>query len=123
MTTYTEQYTPLLLPYPKRLTLRMARVVRGIADVFKEELIAGKSLLLVGPPGRGKTTLLRDIAWLLSSRKIDRRVMVVDTNNEIAGETAVPHSAIGNARRLKVGAGRGSIKRCWKQFRITHLKP
>ena len=86
------------------LTLRMARVVRGIANVFESELVSGKSILLVGPPGRGKTTLLRDIAWLLSSERIDRRVMVVDTNNEIAGETEVPHQAIGHARRLKVGA-------------------
>lgn len=87
------------------VTIRMARVVYGIADVLGDLLKARKSLLLVGPPGRGKTTLLRDIARLLSAEHpdFDRRVMVVDTNNEIAGEAIEPHHAIGNARRMKVG--------------------
>lgn len=90
---------------PVGLTLRMARVVEGIAEVLRDLLKDRKSLLLVGPPGRGKTTLLRDIARLLSSEEedFDRRVMVVDTNNEIAGEGTEPHKAIGNARRMKVG--------------------
>jgi stage III sporulation protein SpoIIIAA len=86
------------------LTLRMARTVRGIADVFRKELVGRKSILLVGPPGRGKTTLLRDFAYLLSSEEVDRRTMIVDTSNEIAGETVIPHKAIGLARRLKVGS-------------------
>lgn len=87
------------------LTLRMARVVQGIAEVLRDLLKERKSLLLVGPPGRGKTTLLRDVARLLASENedFDRRVMVVDTNNEIAGEGIEPHTAIGNARRMKVG--------------------
>ena len=86
------------------LTMRMARVVSGIASTVEEILVSGKSLLLVGAPGRGKTTLLRDIARVLASEEHDRRVMIVDTNNEIAGEHTLPHAAIGNARRLKVGA-------------------
>ncbi len=82
------------------LTLRMARSVRGLADMIKDVIGAGKSVLLVGPPGLGKTTLLRDVAFTLAT---ERRVMVVDTNNEIAGEHTLPHRAIGQARRMKVG--------------------
>lgn len=85
------------------LTLRMARSVRGLADMIKDIIGAGKSVLLVGPPGLGKTTLLRDIAFTLASEQHGRRVMVVDTNNEIAGEHTLPHRAIGRARRMKVG--------------------
>jgi stage III sporulation protein SpoIIIAA len=85
------------------LTLRMARSVRGLANMIKDVIGAGKSVLLVGPPGLGKTTLLRDIASTLASEAYGRRVMVVDTNNEIAGEHTLPHRAIGRARRMKVG--------------------
>lgn len=81
-------------------TIRMARAVYGLADTIFDILGAGKSILLVGKPGCGKTTLLRDIARVLGDIK---NVMVVDTNNEIAGEHTVPHAAIGKARRMKVG--------------------
>ena len=85
------------------LTIRVARNVRGIAGAFSDMLSLGKSLLLVGPPGLGKTTLLRDVASTLSCEHYDRNVMVVDTSNEIAGEGTLPHAAIGDARRMKVG--------------------
>lgn len=85
------------------ITLRMARIVSGLASTIKDVLAGGSSVLLVGPPGRGKTTLLRDIARMLASDQYGRRVMIVDTNNEIAGEGLRPHAAIGHARRMKVG--------------------
>jgi stage III sporulation protein SpoIIIAA len=86
------------------LTIRTARVVDGIAESIADIVLSGRSVLLVGAPGRGKTTLLRSVAKMLASEQHDRRVMVVDTNNEIAGEHSLPHDAIGNARRMKVGA-------------------
>jgi stage III sporulation protein SpoIIIAA len=81
----------------------MARIVSGLASTIKDVLEIGRSVLLVGPPGRGKTTLLRDIARMLASEPYGKRVMIVDTNNEIAGEGVQPHRAIGDARRMKVG--------------------
>eukprot|EP00127_Corallochytrium_limacisporum_P001474 Clim_evm8s58 gene=Clim_evmTU8s58 len=83
------------------ITVRAARTARGIAqsvsDVVKDQQ---QSILLVGPPGRGKTTLLRDIARLLAD-ECHRRVIIVDTSNEIAGESHLPHPAVGWARRMK----------------------
>lgn len=84
------------------VTCRVGRTVRGCADIL-EDIFSEKSLLLVGPPGSGKSTRLREMARLLSQTK---RVVVVDTSNEIAGEGNVPHSAIGFARRLQVPIGK-----------------
>lgn len=83
------------------LTLRVGRALTGTAEIIRDAIESGRSLLLLGPPGVGKTTLLREAARLLADEK-GRRVMVVDTSNEIAGDGDVPHSGIGNARRMQV---------------------
>ena len=82
------------------LTLRIGRAIYGSVDVVKDLLYQGKSILLMGPPGIGKTTKLREIARVLSES--GKRVVIVDTSNEIAGEGDVPHPGIGDARRMQV---------------------
>ncbi len=92
------------------LTLRCARCVKGLAGVIADCFENGESVLLVGAPGQGKTTLLRDMAYHLANVK-QRRVHIVDTNNEIAGEQDVAHRAVGDARRMKVGPRREQHQR------------
>ncbi len=81
------------------LTLRVGRAVYGTVDIVKDLLESGKSILLLGKPGVGKTTLLREAARVLAEAK---RVVVVDTSNEIGGDGDIPHPAIGRARRMQV---------------------
>lgn len=81
------------------LTCRVGRAVFGTVDVVQDILETGQSLLLLGRPGVGKTTLLREAARVLAEKK---RVIIVDTSNEIAGDGDIPHPAIGNARRMQV---------------------
>jgi stage III sporulation protein SpoIIIAA len=81
------------------LTCRIGRAVPGAASIIADEIASGRSVLLLGRPGVGKTTLLREAARLAAER---RRVVVVDTSNEIAGDGDVPHPAIGKARRMQV---------------------
>ena len=81
------------------ITARVGRAIYGSIDVIKDLLDTGKSVLLVGRPGVGKTTRLRDAARYLSQTK---RVVVVDTSNEIGGDGNVPHPGIGDARRMMV---------------------
>jgi stage III sporulation protein SpoIIIAA len=81
------------------LTLRVGRAVYGTIDIIGDLLESGKSILLLGRPGVGKTTLLREAARVLGDRK---RVVVVDTSNEIGGDGDIPHPAIGRARRMQV---------------------
>ncbi len=81
------------------LTLRVGRAVYGTVDIVKDLLESGKSILLLGKPGVGKTTLLREAARVLAKQK---RVVVVDTSNEIGGDGDIPHPAIGRARRMQV---------------------
>ncbi|KAJ1430844.1 hypothetical protein B484DRAFT_448679 [Ochromonadaceae sp. CCMP2298] len=81
------------------LTLRLGRSVPGMYLLLQRELEQGKSVLLVGCPGAGKTTLLRDCACFLA---LTRRVEIVDTSNEIAGNGDISHPAIGRARRIMV---------------------
>jgi len=83
------------------LTLRVGRAVYGTVDIIRDAVESGKSILLVGRPGVGKTTLLRDAARVLAD-ELGKRVVVVDTSNEIAGDGDIPHPGIGRARRMQV---------------------
>jgi stage III sporulation protein SpoIIIAA len=83
------------------LTCRVGRAVTGTVDIIRDVIETGESLLLVGPPGVGKTTLLREAARVLAD-ELGKRVVVVDTSNEIAGDGDVPHPGIGLARRMQV---------------------
>ena len=84
------------------LTCRVGRAVFGTVDIVKDKLTEDqKSILLLGPPGVGKTTLLREAARVLADEH-GKRVIVVDTSNEIAGDGDIPHPAIGRARRMQV---------------------
>lgn len=83
------------------LTLRVGRAVSGIVDILRDLIESGQSLLLMGRPGLGKTTLLREMARVLAN-EMHKRVVIVDTSNEIAGDGDVPHPAIGRARRMQV---------------------
>lgn len=83
------------------LTCRVGRAVYGSADVLRDVFTEGKSVLLLGSPGVGKTTLLREIARVLAD-DYHKRVVIVDTSNEIAGDGDIPHPGIGGARRMPV---------------------
>ena len=83
------------------LTCRVGRAVFGTVVMVRDLLDAGHSLLLMGRPGVGKTTALREIARVLAD-ELDKRVIVIDTSNEIAGDGDIPHPAIGRARRMQV---------------------
>lgn len=83
------------------LTLRVGRAVYGTIDIIQDLIEEGKSLLLLGRPGVGKTTLLREAARILAETK---RVVIVDTSNEIGGDGDVPHPAVGRARRMQVAS-------------------
>lgn len=83
------------------LTLRVGRAVFGTIEAIRDLVEDGRSLLLLGAPGVGKTTRLREVARVLAD-EAGRRVVVIDTSNEIAGDGDVPHPAIGLARRMQV---------------------
>ena len=85
------------------LTCRVGRTVFGSVRVVDDLVRSGKNILLVGRPGVGKTTMLRETARVLAD-DAHKRVVVVDTSNEIAGDGDVPHPAIGRARRMQVAA-------------------
>ncbi|XP_060209290.1 protein SEEDLING PLASTID DEVELOPMENT 1 isoform X2 [Lycium barbarum] len=83
------------------LTCRVGRAISGSANSLRDLVKEGASLLLIGPPGVGKTTIIRDIARMLAN-DYGKRVMIVDTSNEIGGDGDIPHAGIGNARRMQV---------------------
>ena len=83
------------------LTCRVGRAVMGTAKIIQDLVETGKSVLLMGPPGIGKTTILRETARVLAD-DLKKRVILVDTSNEIAGDGDIPHPAIGHARRMQV---------------------
>ena len=83
------------------LTCRIGRAVYGTIDIIDDFVETGKSILIMGRPGIGKTTMLREAARVLAD-DFGKRVVVVDTSNEIAGDGDIPHPAIGKARRMQV---------------------
>jgi len=83
------------------LTARIGRAVFGTIEIVKDLVESGKSVLIMGRPGIGKTTMLREAARVLAD-ELDKRVVVVDTSNEIAGDGDIPHPGIGRARRMQV---------------------
>ena len=83
------------------LTCRVGRAVFGTIKIIEDLAFSGKNILLLGRPGVGKTTMLREMARVLSD-EAGKRVIIVDTSNEIAGDGDVPHPAIGRSRRMQV---------------------
>jgi stage III sporulation protein SpoIIIAA len=83
------------------LTCRVGRAVFGTIKIMEDLVLSGKSVLLLGRPGVGKTTMLREIARVLADTA-KKRVIIVDTSNEIAGDGDIPHPAIGHSRRMQV---------------------
>lgn len=88
------------------LTVRVGKTIHGlvhmISDVLSEAAKTKNSILLLGAPGMGKTSVIREMARVLADGTPRRSVMIVDTSNEIAGDGDVPHPAIGSARRMQV---------------------
>jgi stage III sporulation protein SpoIIIAA len=83
------------------LTCRVGRAIYGTIKIIEDLVESGKSVLLMGRPGVGKTTMLREVARVLAD-DVHKRVVIVDTSNEIAGDGDIPHPGIGHARRMQV---------------------
>jgi stage III sporulation protein SpoIIIAA len=83
------------------LTLRVGRAVYGTIGIIQDIVESGQSILLLGRPGVGKTTMLREVARVLAD-DFRKRVVIVDTSNEIGGDGDIPHPAIGRSRRMQV---------------------
>ena len=88
------------------LTCRVGRAVYGTIDIIEDIVASGKSILMLGRPGVGKTTMLREVARILADGnppdRPRKRVVIVDTSNEIGGDGDIPHPAVGRARRMQV---------------------
>ncbi len=85
------------------ITCRVGRAVFGTIKTIEDFVFSGKNILLLGRPGVGKTTMLREVSRVLADNA-KKRVIVVDTSNEIAGDGDIPHPAIGHARRMQVAS-------------------
>ncbi|MBI2995227.1 MAG: AAA family ATPase [Candidatus Melainabacteria bacterium] len=83
------------------LTCRVGRTITGTIDIIRDYVESKKSILLLGPPGIGKTTRLREMARVLAD-DLNKRVIVIDTSNEVAGDGDIPHHGIGRSRRMQV---------------------
>lgn len=83
------------------LTCRVGRAIFGTISVVRDLLESEKSILILGKPGVGKTTIIREIARVLAD-EMEKRVVIIDTSNEIAGDSDIPHPGIGRARRMQV---------------------
>ena len=83
------------------LTCRIGRAISGTISIIRDLLESEKSILILGRPGVGKTTIIREIARVLAD-EMEKRVIIIDTSNEISGDSDVPHSGIGRARRMQV---------------------
>ena len=83
------------------LTCRVGRAIFGTISIIRDLLESGQSILILGRPGIGKTTIIREIARVLSD-EMEKRVIIIDTSNEIGGDTDIPHSGMGRARRMQV---------------------
>lgn len=83
------------------LSCRLGRAVLGNSELIRDLVESGKSIMLLGRPGVGKTTMLREVARVLAD-ELEKRVVIVDTSNEIAGDGDIPHPAIGRSRRMQV---------------------
>ena len=83
------------------LTCRIGRAIFGTISLARDLLESGNSILILGKPGVGKTTIIREIARVLSD-EMEKRVIIIDTSNEIAGDSDIPHFGIGRARRMQV---------------------
>lgn len=83
------------------LTCRVGRAIFGTISIIRDLLESEKSILILGKPGVGKTTIIREIARVLAD-DLEKRVIIIDTSNEIAGDSDIPHSGIGRARRMQV---------------------
>src|SRR4030043_265942 len=85
------------------LTCRVGRAVFGTVGMIQDLIESGNNVLLLGRPGIGKTTMLREVARVLAD-EVQKKGIVIDTSHEIAGDGDIPHPAIGHARRMQVAA-------------------